>query len=386
MTRRFGKELSVLQMGSTSEQYIIHSEILNIGALRQVFESMNIEKVFFDGAQDVEMIRRCLGFTIRNIHDVSVAYHVVHPSAEKKGLNTILQEQIGVNLSKRYQRADWSLRPLTPEMIAYAAADIAYLVPLRDLLIPKLVSSGKLEDFHAYCDSFNCIRTPRPEVEEMFSFARIIGNKRLDNVQCLIIKRLEGLRYSFGREINRPPHFVFTTEEILGIAEIRPLTLNSFRSFKMSGIPRDQRERIRENVMRIVRQSIDDCSNRPEIYEQEVTKYLRLYTRLGRKNLNLMNPDLSVNIEGTIEDFRARERLLAMWTTRKSQELKKQEQFVLSPYTINLLSTLDFSNRTDFPLIHGIKEHFRVQYREELLNLLRNPAEGLANVKLSKRA
>ena len=35
-----------------------------------------------------------------------------------------------VQLDKRYQQADWRLRPLTPEMLQYAATDASVLVPL----------------------------------------------------------------------------------------------------------------------------------------------------------------------------------------------------------------------------------------------------------------
>jgi hypothetical protein len=44
---------------------------------------------------------------------------------ERFGLAALLEEQFGVVLDKRYQRADWSRRPLGPELLAYAAADTA---------------------------------------------------------------------------------------------------------------------------------------------------------------------------------------------------------------------------------------------------------------------
>ena len=46
----------------------------------------------------------------------------------------LLEEKFGVKVNKRLQKADWGARPLSPELLQYAAQDTHYLIPLRDLL------------------------------------------------------------------------------------------------------------------------------------------------------------------------------------------------------------------------------------------------------------
>ena len=64
---------------------------------------------------------------------------------EKIGLADVLAKYFAVTLDKRFQRADWSQRPLTAEMIAYAAEDTRHLHRLMALFEGKLRELGRLE-------------------------------------------------------------------------------------------------------------------------------------------------------------------------------------------------------------------------------------------------
>ena len=57
----------------------------------------------------------------------------------------MLQTRFEVTLDKRYQRANWGLRPLTEAMLAYAALDTHYLFILRDSLYAELDEHGLLD-------------------------------------------------------------------------------------------------------------------------------------------------------------------------------------------------------------------------------------------------
>ena len=49
-------------------------------------------------------------------------------------LAALLEKYFDVRLNKRFQRADWSARPISPPMLAYAAEDTRSLPALRDLM------------------------------------------------------------------------------------------------------------------------------------------------------------------------------------------------------------------------------------------------------------
>ena len=49
---------------------------------------------------------------------------------EETGLEAVLRNIFGITVDKKYQRKDWSRRPLPEEMLAYAASDVRHLAPL----------------------------------------------------------------------------------------------------------------------------------------------------------------------------------------------------------------------------------------------------------------
>src|SRR4029078_11826960 len=60
------------------------------------------------------------------------------------GLAALLEKYLGVRLDKRFQRADWSTRLLSPETLRYAADDPRHLPALRDILRGRLAARGRL--------------------------------------------------------------------------------------------------------------------------------------------------------------------------------------------------------------------------------------------------
>jgi len=67
---------------------------------------------------------------VRNIFDTRVAAQLLGVRAF--GLAALLEKYFGVKLDKKHQRADWSMRPLTADMLEYAAQDTMHLLELRD--------------------------------------------------------------------------------------------------------------------------------------------------------------------------------------------------------------------------------------------------------------
>jgi exosome complex exonuclease RRP6 len=58
------------------------------------------------------------------------------------GLAFLLQHFLDIHPDKRYQLADWRIRPLPSEMIKYAREDTHYLLYLHDLLKVQLASTS----------------------------------------------------------------------------------------------------------------------------------------------------------------------------------------------------------------------------------------------------
>ena len=112
-------DLSALAQALAPAEWILHAASQDLPCLAEV--GMLPARLF-----DTELAGRLLGFP-------------------RVGLGTMLEELLGVRLLKEHSAADWSVRPLPDELLAYAALDVDFLAELRDVLAQRLVEAGKDE-------------------------------------------------------------------------------------------------------------------------------------------------------------------------------------------------------------------------------------------------
>ena len=98
--------------------------------------------MFHDADYDLRLLDREYGFRATNLFDTRIAAQLLNEPGV--GLAALLERYLGVRLDKRFQRADWSARPLSPGMLEYAAADTRHLPELRDILRGQLRERGRL--------------------------------------------------------------------------------------------------------------------------------------------------------------------------------------------------------------------------------------------------
>ncbi|HKW49027.1 MAG TPA: ribonuclease D [Gemmatimonadaceae bacterium] len=138
---RFIDRIYLLQLSTRDRSAII--DPLPIGVpqeLGQLLEDPGIEIVFHDADYDLRLLRQDYGWRVRNIFDTRVAAQLLGIRAF--GLAALLEKYFGLNLDKKHQRADWSMRPLTPDMLEYASQDTMHLLGLRNRLAEELERMG----------------------------------------------------------------------------------------------------------------------------------------------------------------------------------------------------------------------------------------------------
>jgi ribonuclease D len=140
---RFLDRIYLLQISTRGESAII--DPLPIGSparLGQLLESKGVEVVFHDADYDLRLLHQDYGWHVTNIFDTRVASQLL--GIKSFGLAALLEQFFDVKLDKKHQRADWSMRPLTPDMLAYAAQDTRYLLQLKDHMKSELTRRGRL--------------------------------------------------------------------------------------------------------------------------------------------------------------------------------------------------------------------------------------------------
>jgi exosome complex exonuclease RRP6 len=133
----------LMQVSTREKDYVVDTIALRSSlrdALAKHFLDATKLKVFHGADMDVQWLQRDFGIYIVGMFDTGQAARVLElPS---KGLAYLLSHYCGVKADKRYQLADWRLRPLTPEMIGYARGDTHHLLYVYDRLKQQLAAAG----------------------------------------------------------------------------------------------------------------------------------------------------------------------------------------------------------------------------------------------------
>src|SRR6185295_15860881 len=98
--------------------------------LGELLQSKSVEVVFHDADYDLRLLHQDYGWHVTNIFDTRIASQLL--GIKSFGLAALLNQFFDVKLDKKHQRADWSMRPLTHDMLEYAAQDTRFLLQLRD--------------------------------------------------------------------------------------------------------------------------------------------------------------------------------------------------------------------------------------------------------------
>ena len=141
---RFVDRIYLLQLSTRDSHAIIDPlPIASPSALGEIVQDPKVEIVFHDADYDLRLLRQDYGWQIRNVFDTRIAAQLIGLKAF--GLAALLERSFGLKLDKKHQRADWSMRPLTADMLDYAAQDTMHLLGLRDILHEELRQKGRLE-------------------------------------------------------------------------------------------------------------------------------------------------------------------------------------------------------------------------------------------------
>ena len=100
--------------------------------------------IIHSARQDLEVIFQATNILPKNLFDTQIAAGILGLSPQI-GYAKLVEIFFQITLKKDQTRANWEKRPMSPEMIEYAADDVKYLPDLHRLLSEKLKQLERLE-------------------------------------------------------------------------------------------------------------------------------------------------------------------------------------------------------------------------------------------------
>jgi len=248
---RFVDRVYLLQLSTRARHAVIDPLPMGVPpGLGALLEDPAVEVVFHDADYDLRLLQQDYGWHIRNIFDTRVAAQLLGYTAF--GLAALLERFFDVKLDKKHQRADWSMRPLTGDMLDYAAQDTRWLLQLRDHMASELERMGRTAWAR---EEFALLEGTRWVDEEPgMSYLRMKGARDLSRRELAVLRELVPWRDAVAGVLDRATFRVLGNEQLLEIARSQPQSKDALGRIK--GMPRAILEQRGAELLDAVRRAL----------------------------------------------------------------------------------------------------------------------------------
>jgi ribonuclease D len=286
----YREKVCLVQISTRQESWLIDPLALNsLSPLAAPLTNPEIVVVMHGSDYDIRSLHRDFGIEVSNLFDTMIAARFL--GIAEFGLAALLKGRFGIELDKKYQKADWSKRPLSREMCAYAAADTSDLLPLYDQFRTELADKGRLswleEEGRLVCQA-------RVSEKDGPLFLYCKGAGKLRGHSLAILEELLQMRDRQSELLDRPPFKVLSVETLLEVAENRPRSLYELSLYK--GMTPGQLQRHGAGILSAVESGEATPEDRLPRFPRSGKKEIQERVKERLKNLKLWREQYCVEL------------------------------------------------------------------------------------------
>lgn len=223
--RTYWARLCLIQIGTGDVSAIIDPIALDdLSPLWEIMRDEATLKVLHAGSQDLEIMWRLMGDTMRPVFDTQVAATLAG-FPQQVGYGAIVKELLGVELDKSDTYTDWAKRPLSKTQVEYALNDVRYLPGVYESLLSRLEAHDRLEWLQADFERMAQVETFRVEPEEMFRRLKRLSS--LNRRQLGVLQKVAAWRELEAQRRDIPRRWVIGDESLVEIARRCPADIGA---------------------------------------------------------------------------------------------------------------------------------------------------------------
>ncbi|KAL0476579.1 exosome complex RNAse RPR6 [Acrasis kona] len=229
--RSFQGFVCLMQISTLEQDYLVDTLQLrqHLNILNESFTDPSIIKIMHGADCDIIWLQRDFGIYVVNMFDTGQAARVLNLPGFS--LQYLLRQYCKVDADKKYQLADWRIRPLPSEMVKYAREDTHYLLYICAILKQEMYdrppsNSGpeRVSDVLTRSREL-CLR--RYEKEQLKPDSHLIySNPRYDAKTVAVLKALYQWRDQTARAVDESVRYVMPRHMILNLTEGQPKNVN----------------------------------------------------------------------------------------------------------------------------------------------------------------
>ena len=223
----FKEKVCLIQIASLRHLFIVDPiQVKDLSALKPLFGNPRIKKVFHGSDYDVRSLFRDFDIVIHNLFDTELASRFL--GFQHSGLDAMLQTFFNVKLEKKYQKKDWSMRPLPEAMITYAAKDVHHLLPLAKLLEEDLSQKNRLAWVEEECELLSKVRPNATNAEPLFLSFKGAGRQPPEDLA--VLEALLIWRKRAAQKKDLPLFKIVGNNALLTLVRTKPQTRESLEA------------------------------------------------------------------------------------------------------------------------------------------------------------
>ena len=337
----YQEKVCLVQIADAKQCVVI--DPLKIGCLsplKPVFSNPDIQKVFHGSDYDVRSLYRDFQISICNLFDTELACRFL--GVRESGLEAVLCHRFDVKLDKKFQRRDWSVRPLPEEMVAYAAADVFYLIPLAKMLQKELDKKERTAWVTEECLNLSRVRPPSSNNQPMY--LKFKGAGRLEPKSLAVLEALLELRDRIAAEKDRPHYKIFGNESLKNLALLEHSDLKHLE--RACALSRKQIGMYGGAIQEVIRKALAIPENRLPLYPRKRSQH----------------------IEPAV---RKRMRVLKAWRDEKADTLQLDPSIVFSKAQITAIAGINPNDKAALNRVEEIKRWQHKAFGGEILQVLK---------------
>jgi len=337
----FKEKVCLVQIATKRINVIIDTlQIKDLSLLKPFFANRDIKKIFHGADYDVRSLYRDFNIKINNLFDTQLACMFL--GINGTGLDAVIQQRFNVKLDKRFQKKDWSKRPLPDEMIEYAAGDAIYLLPLAAMLEKELAEKGRLSWVYEECAILSKVRPPALNSDPLY--LKFKGAGRLKRRCLAVLEYLLQSRRKIAKKKDKPLFKIFSNRSMIQLAEAKPLNLRQLK--KTDALSSMQIYTYGNVLIKAINKALNMPENKLPIYP--------------RNKAPVEKPEVTERIKA-----------LKPWRDNKAKALEINPSLVLTNATINTLAIHNPLDKSDIERIKELKNWQKEEFGEDITAVLR---------------
>jgi len=243
--------------------------VADLSPLTPVFADPRIRKILHGSDYDIRSLYRDFGIEVHSLFDTQIAARFL--GLRETSLASLLYEKFHVSSDKKYQKRDWSQRPLPAPMLQYGVQDTCHLLLLAGILERELMEKDRLFCVEEECELLTGVR-PNSSKKSPF-FPGFKGAAKLDPRSLAVLEKVLAFRDQLARRRDCPYFKVLGNKPIMEIARIKPVTKTELAGIKDLSLK--QIDRMGGAIIKQVRKGLNLPDDALPVYPKKSWQRLR---------------------------------------------------------------------------------------------------------------